>query len=146
MNRDFHILHGMTLKQSDREIDLHNDFDFLGFDYSAGRHVLSLRWQRSSGEWVPPSTPLRLVIEFHQISLFDLETSRSHSVNSGDDCVHCIGYRHPSPAPDDVIVLEPGQVPDPAWLTAIQFASGTIMTLQAASARAIIDEEAKIAR
>ncbi len=70
MRRDFEITQGIYLVQSPHELDLHNNFDFLGLNYSVEHRTLQLHWRRSRGEWVASGTPASVTIEFREVSEF----------------------------------------------------------------------------
>ena len=55
-----------------------------------------------------------------------------------DDCVSSFGYWTDEDWAHGVIVAEPSQRPDPKWLTAVDFMSGAVIAVQAASAHARI--------
>jgi hypothetical protein len=58
MRRDFEISQGIYLVQPPHELDLHNNFDFLGLDYSVEHRTLLLRWRFSrTGEWAAFADP-----------------------------------------------------------------------------------------
>ena len=70
MKRDFEIVDGIYLVQSKYELDLHNNFDFLGLTYSVENRTLLLNWHRSDGEWVASGTPESVKVEFREVSEF----------------------------------------------------------------------------
>ena len=134
MLRDFEISQEIYLVQLPHELDLHNDFDFLGFDYSVENRALLLRWRRSQGEWVAFGTPTSVTIEFREVSEFRFQPRDSSRPFTEDNCVSSFGYWA-----DGVVIPESSQVPDPKLLTAIDFMSGAVIAVQAASAHATID-------
>jgi hypothetical protein len=139
MHRDFEITQGIYLVQPPHELDLHNHFDFLGLDYSVERRTLQLRWRRSRGEWVASATPASVTVEFREVSEFRFQPRDSKQPFTEDDCVNSFGYWTSEDWADGVIVLESHQTPDPKWLTAIDFMSGAVVAVQAASAHARIE-------
>jgi len=138
MRRDFEITMGIYLVQSPHELDIHNNFDFLGFDYSVEHRTLLLRWRRSPEAWVASGTPAALTIEFREVSEFRFMPRDSAQPFTEDDCVSSFGYWTDEDWADGVIVAEPSQSPDPKWLTAVDFMSGAVIAVQAASAHAQI--------
>jgi hypothetical protein len=139
MRRDFEITQGIYLVQSPHELDLHNNFDFLGLDYSVELRTLLLHWRRSRGEWVASSTPASVTIEFREVSEFRFQPRDSAQPFTEDDCVSSFGYWTDEDWADGVIIADPSQTPDPKWLTAIDFMSGAVIAVQAASAHARIE-------
>lgn len=139
MHRDFEITQGIYLVQTPHKLDLHNNFEFLGFDYSVERRTLLLRWRRSLGEWVASDTPASVNVEFREVSEFRFQPRDPAQPFSEDDCVSSLGYWTDEDWADGVIVAEPSQTPDPKWLTAVEFMSGAVIAVQAASAHARIE-------
>jgi hypothetical protein len=52
MKVNFDIIDNYALTYEGRHIDLHNNFDFIGFDYNVAEREVRLNWKKSSGEWV----------------------------------------------------------------------------------------------
>ena len=136
MNRDFEIVDGIYLVQSSHELDLHNNFDFKNLSYSIEERKLVLNWKRSEGDWVSPDTPKALSIEFVGVSEFRFLPRDLEMPFTEDDCVNSIGYWIDEDWTEGVIVVEPIQVAEPSWLTAIDFMSGAVVAVQAESANA----------
>jgi hypothetical protein len=138
MHRDFEITQGIYLVKPPHELDLHNCFEFLGLDYSVEHRTLLLRWRRSGGEWVASDTPAAVTIEFREVSEFRFQPRDAALPFTEDDCVSSFGCWRDEDWTDGVIVAEPSQSPDPKWLTAVDFMSGAVIAVQAASAHARI--------
>ena len=138
MRRDFEIKGGIYLSQPPHELDLHNNFDFCGLHYSIENRTLSLHWRRSKGEWVAVGTPASVSVEFRVVSEFRFLPRDAKLPFTEDDCVSTFGYWTDEEWADGVIVTDPTQTPDPRWLTAIDFMSGAVIAVQAASAHARI--------
>ena len=139
MRRDFEISNAIYLVQSPHELDLHNNFDFLGLHYSVEGRTLLLRWRRSPGDWVACGTPAFVSIEFREVSEFRFEPRDAELPFTEDDCINTFGYRTDEEWADGVFDIAPTQTPDPKWLTAISFMSGAAIAVQAASAHARIE-------
>ena len=140
MYRDFEIEDGIYLCQPPHRLDLHNNFDFRALDYSIKERVLSLRWQRSDGQWVSASTPSSVTIEFREVSEFRFLPRSADVPFTEDDCASTFGYWTDDPWASGVIMARSDQKPDPSWLTAISFMSGAMIAVQAESAHARIAE------
>ncbi len=136
MNRNFEIVDGIYLVQEGPELDLHNNFDFTGLDYSVKNRKLVLRWQRSKGDWVSEDTPTALTVEFIEVSEFRFMPRDSEMPFTEDDCINSIGYWVDEDWAEGVIMVEPNQKAEPQWLTAIDFMSGAVLAVQAKSASA----------
>lgn len=138
MKRDFEIVDGIYLVQSKYELDLHNNFDFLGLTYSVENRTLLLNWHRSDGERVASRTPESVNVEFREVSEFRFMPRNAELPFTEDDCVNTFGYWVDEDWAEGVIMVEPGQDSDPSWLTAIDFMSGAVIAVQASSAHAQI--------
>ena len=138
MNRDFKIENGIYLVQSPYKLDLHNNFDFTGLSYSVEERKLVLDWVRSKGDWVAADTPESLNVEFDEVSEFRFLPRDNETPFSEDDCLNSFGYWLDEDWADGLITADESQSPDPNWLTALDFMSGAVMAVQAASAHAKI--------
>src|SRR5580765_2799038 len=131
MTRNFEIRKGIYLVQAPHELDLHNNFDFQGLNYSIEERTLLLTWRRSKGEPVVSGSPESVSIEFREVSEFRFQPRDSELPFTEDDCVSTFGYWTDEEWADGIIAPEPSQTPDPSWLTAIKFMSGAIIAVQA---------------
>lgn len=138
MKRDFEIVDGIYLVQSSYKLDLHNNFDFLGLNYSVENRSLLLSWRRSDGDWVTPDTPESVKVEFCEVSEFRFNPRDAQLPFTEDDCVNSIGYWLDEDWAEGVVISEPGKSPDQNWMTAIDFMSGAVIVVQATSAHAQI--------
>lgn len=138
MQRDFEIKDGIYLAQPPHELDLHNNFDFCGLDYSVEHRTLLLHWRRSTGDWVAGGTPASVSMEFREVSEFRFLPRDAELPFTEDDCVSTWGYWTNEEWADGVIMIDPTQTPDPRWLTGIHFMSGATIAVQAVSAHARI--------
>jgi len=138
MRRDFEIMDGIYLSQPPHELDLHNNFDFCGLQYSIEHRTLSLHWRRSTGDWVASGTPASVSVEFQEVSEFRFLPRDAELPFTEDDCVSTWGYWTDEEWADGVIMTNPAQTPDPRWLTGIHFMSGATVAVQASSAHARI--------
>ena len=139
MRRNFEIKDGIYLSQTSFELDLHNNFIFCGLEYSIEERILLLNWRRSKGDWVSANTPTAISIEFCEVSEFRFLPRDKELPFSEDDCVSTFGYWTDESWADGVFTINPDQKPNPSWLTAIDFMSGAVVAVQAASAHAKID-------
>jgi hypothetical protein len=139
MHRDFEIKNGIYLVQQPHQRDLHNDFDFQGLHYSIEDRTLLLQWRRSRGEWVASGAPTSLCIEFREVNEFRFQPRDSELPFTEDDCVSAFGYWTDEDWADGVIPADPTLTPEASWLTAIDFMSGAVIAVQAASAHARIE-------
>jgi len=138
MKRDFEIVNGVYLVQSKHKLDLHNNFNFLGFNYSVEKRTLLLNWRRSNGDWVAPETPQSLNVEFREVSEFRFMPRDAEMPFTEDDCLNSFGYWVGEDWSEGVMILKKNQAPESFWLTAIDFMSGAVVAVQAKFAHAQI--------
>ncbi len=138
MRRDFDITDGIYLSQAPHELDLHNNFDFLGVDYSVETRKVELRWRRVKKHGVPAGTPQSLVVSFGEVSEFRFMPRDADQPFSEDDCMTTFGYWTDEDWAEGVIVIASDKEPDPQWLTAVEFMSGAVIAVRASFANAVI--------
>ena len=138
MNRNYEIVEGIYLVQGEDELDLHNNFDFVGFDYSIAERKLELNWIRSDGDWVSRDMPQSVRITFRQVSEFRFMPREQGVPFTEDNCINSMGYWVDEDWAEGVIMAEPNQKVEPQWLTAIDFMSGAVLAVQAESADATV--------
>ena len=136
MKRNYGIVDGIYLVQEAYELDLHNNFDFKGLDYSVEKRKLALNWRRSEGDWVSSDTPQSITIEFKEVSEFRFMPRDSEMPFTEDDCINSFGYWVDEDWAEGVIMVESNQTAEPQWLTAIDFMSGAVLAVQAECASA----------
>ncbi len=135
MKRDFEIQRSIYIVQPPFTLDLHNDFEFTGFEYSVERREVLLSWRRRADEWVPAGSPASVRVAFSEVSEFRFLPRDAELPFTEDDCLSTWGYW----AEDRVVDLAPGQTPDPQWAAAIEFMSDAVIVVRAGSARAQIE-------
>ena len=137
MRRDFEIRQGIYLVQPPHMLDLHNDFEFRDLRYSVETRTLLLFWRRSRGKWVPSGAPESVTVEFQDVSEFRFLPRNPKVPFTEDDCVSQLGYWTDEDWADGVFEAEKNV--DPNWLAAIEFQSGAVLAVQAASACARVE-------
>ena len=138
MQRDFEIRDAIYLVQPPHELDLHNDFDFIGLEYSVDNRILSLHWRRFARGRVASESAASVSVEFREVSEFRFLPRDENIPFSEDDCLSTWGYWTDEDWADGVFIPDPTSAPDPRWLTAINFMSGATIVVQAESASARI--------
>lgn len=137
MRSDFEIKGGIYLVHSPYELDLHNDYDFIGLSYSIASRTAVLNWRRGEGDWVLPGSPALVSVEFCGVGEFRFLPRLGSEPFSEDDCVNTFGYWTDEPWANGVFTHE-GR-PDPKWSAAIDFMSGAVVVVQAESANVHIE-------
>lgn len=88
MKINFDIKDNHALEIAGRVIDLHNNFDFVGFDYNVADREIKLYWKKSCGDWVDKNEFLNLILT-HQGVTFLKVTEQDEKSTYDDDC--CLG-------------------------------------------------------
>jgi len=135
MKRNFEIKDGIYIKIDTKEYDLHNDYDFKVVNYSIEERILTLAWKRSSGEWVSHDLPASLTVTFSEVSEFRFMPRDKELPFTEDDCLNSFGYWVDEEWAQGVMILSDGQEPEASWLTALDFMSGAIITVQSKLAK-----------
>ena len=138
MHRNFAITGGIYLSQPPYELDLHNNFDFLGVDYSVEARTATLRWRRAIGDWVGAETPESVTVTFGEVRYFRFNPRDAEVPFTEDDCLNAFGYWTDENWVDGIIVIADGKQPEAHWFTAVEFMSGAVILLQASYANAVI--------
>jgi hypothetical protein len=136
MKSDFTIVDGIYLVQHSHELDLHNNFDFTGLEYSVANRTLVLNWMRSDGDRVASETPSSVTVTFRKVSECRVLPRDGEMPFTEDDCLSSFGYWTDEDWADGVMILGPDQTPDPNWLAAVDFMSGAVILVQAETAHA----------
>ncbi len=140
MKCNFSISNGITLLQGEGAYDLHNTFDFTGLKYTVDSRTLELRWIRSGREEVSPDLPAVITLVFTSVTEFSFQPRNSEKPFTEDDCLSSLGYWAHEDWADGVMVMGPGQDPEPEWLMALEFMSGAAILVQAEKVEAVIRE------
>lgn len=138
MQTDFKIRQGIYLIKGDLTLDLHNDFDFEGIDYSIVERSISLKWKRSARESVSLNLPSSIRLDFLEVSEFRFYPRNSEIPFTEDNCLNCAGYWTDEEWCDGVFLSENGAVLDSQYLTAFEFMSGAIVIFRAERAAALV--------
>jgi len=77
MKEHFTLKKCFYLLAGGEELDLHNNFVFVGLDYSIAERVLVLRWLRSPGDWVSLDSPSEVELEYRDVARFELNGLRN---------------------------------------------------------------------
>lgn len=136
MVEDYTIKDAIYLVSGEDTLDLHNNYDFTEITYSVAERRATLTWIRSSGDWVPPTEPLQLQLEFHGVSCFRFMPRDPEMPFTEDNCLSSAGYWTDEDWCEGVMIFEGD--PGPRWLRAFHFQSGATVAIAADEAKAII--------
>ena len=108
MNVNFDIIDNYAIEIAGRHIDLHNNFDFIGFDYNVADREINLHWKKSNGNCIDNNEFSSLVLIHKQVTFLRVIDQDPNS-KFEDGC--CLGEISFSPATsreiDDCILRQP---------------------------------------
>jgi hypothetical protein len=67
MTSNFRLYLNYAIHIGEKHLDLHNNYDFAGFEYHAANRSLVLFWNSSIEEWVPKDNPPQLVLTISEV-------------------------------------------------------------------------------
>lgn len=92
MKVNFDITDNHALNFEGRHIDLHNNFDFVGFDYNVVRREIKLNWEKSSGDWVDKNEFSSLVLAHKAVTFLKVIDQDENSNYDDDSCLEEITF------------------------------------------------------
>jgi hypothetical protein len=84
MKINFQLTQNYALNYDSRHIDLHNNFNFINFEYNIETMTLVLRWVKSLGNWVQEDEPQQLVLLHKNVSYLTV-LSRDPEMSLSED-------------------------------------------------------------
>jgi hypothetical protein len=136
MKEHFTFDSGIYLVANGHELDLHNNYDFQGVDYSISDRSVILRWHRGDGDWLPKESPFKVELRYDGVERFEFQRRSPEIPFTEDDCLANSGYWTDEDWASGAFVE--WAVPEPDWLRAFQFHSGAVILVQAREAHATI--------
>jgi len=87
MKSNFSIIDNYALEIAGRHIDLHNNFDFVGFEYNVADREIKLHWIKSEGAWVDENECSSLVLTHTGVTFFRVIEQDKGSAYEDDWCL-----------------------------------------------------------
>ena len=87
MKVNFDIKDNHAIEISGRHIDLHNNFDFVGFDYNVADREIKLNWKKSSGNCVDKNEFSSLVLTHKGVTFLKVIEQDEKSTYEDDSCL-----------------------------------------------------------
>jgi hypothetical protein len=84
---NFDITDYIALNYEGRDIDLHNNFDFLEFDYNVAERQVKLSWKKSSGHWVDKNEISNLFLIHKAVNYLMVIEQDENSTCVDDSCL-----------------------------------------------------------
>jgi hypothetical protein len=96
MKVNFIIKDFIALVYKDRYIDLHNCFDFIGFQFDNISRCLKLNWTKSNGDWVKNDELRSLILHHKKVSSLKIIEREVGVLFTEDTCLADMSF-----APED---------------------------------------------
>lgn len=87
MKVNFDIKDNHALEIAGLHIDLHNNFDFVGFDYNVADREIKLHWRKSGGDWVDKNEFSSLVLTHKGVTFLKVIEQDEKSTYEDDSCL-----------------------------------------------------------
>jgi len=87
MKVNFDIIDNYALTYEGRHIDLHNNFDFIGFEYNVADKEIKLHWKKSNGDWVDKNEFSSLVLTHSSVTFLKVIDQDENSTYADDSCL-----------------------------------------------------------
>ncbi|WP_396184025.1 hypothetical protein [Flavobacterium sp.] len=87
MKVNFDIKDNHAIEIAGRHIDLHNNFDFVGFDYNLADREIKLHWKKSNGDWIDKNEFSSLVLTHKGVTFLRVIEKDEKSINEDDSCL-----------------------------------------------------------
>jgi len=89
---NFNITDNQALSFEGRYIDLHNNFDFVGFDYNVKDREIRLNWKKSVGNWIAENELSSLVLIHKSVTFLKIIEQDEKSNYDDDSCLEEITF------------------------------------------------------
>jgi hypothetical protein len=87
MKVNFDIIDNHAIEIAGRYVDLHNNFDFVGFDYNVADKKIKLQWKKSNGDWVDKNEFSSLVLTHLGVTFLRVFDQDKKSTYEDDSCL-----------------------------------------------------------
>lgn len=87
MKVNFDIINNQYLSIAGRQFDLHNNFDFVGFEQNIADKEIKLHWKKSKGEWVDSNEFSSLVLIHKEVTFLRIIEQDEKSTYDDDSCL-----------------------------------------------------------
>lgn len=88
------------------DIDLHNEYDFAGFNYNVLLRQLTVDWNLGKGDWVGEDLPVKLMLKFHEVNFLQIVKNESREFRKDDKCLDNIGFANLEMRDDYISFIE----------------------------------------
>jgi hypothetical protein len=117
MTSNFILYQNYAIHYNDKHLDLHNNFDFMGFNFDSIKRELNLYWIGAEGKWVPEDNPSKLIIAINDVEYlkilpredsvpfteYSCLSDLTYYLSSERDEDECVYYQEKPTSADDII-------------------------------------------
>jgi len=96
MISNFELEDSIAINYYGRHIDLHNNFEFIGYEYNVSIRQIILRWTKSKGDWVQEKEFNRLEFIHSNVSFLAISYDNINYEYPNDDKCLCFISFYPS--------------------------------------------------
>jgi hypothetical protein len=89
---NFKIITSTEIAYDSRHIDLHNNFDFVAFDYNFPQRKLSVHLKKSNGDWVQEDELENIVFIHRDVSFININFNNPLDSIKDDSTLEFISY------------------------------------------------------
>jgi len=118
----FQIDQTIAIVIGDLYLDLHNSFDFIGYEYKSSEKIARLEWRRGDGNWISKELPEKLILSFKGVTNFAAQRRDGAMPFTEDNCLANITFL-PAGLEDNFAAICPGHRSDDEHLS-FAFQSG----------------------
>lgn len=140
MKVNFEIEDNYAISFKGKHIDLHNNFDFLGFEYDVTKMIAILRWEKSTEEWANKETIKRLSIIHKNVSYLSITPRDAEMPTTEDSCLKDITYLPIEFRTHKEEFILPTKLPEPNNDIVYRFHSEQFITINCHEIELIITE------
>jgi hypothetical protein len=87
---NFELEDNIAIKFNGRHIDLHNNFDFIGYQYDISIRQITLKWTKSKGDWVQENEYNSLQLTHSNVSFLTISYDNTQYEFPDDD--KCLSF------------------------------------------------------
>ena len=90
---NFELEDNIAIKFNGRYIDLHNNFDFIGYKYDISFRQITLKWTKSKGDWVQENEFNSLQLTHSNVSFLTISYDNTQYEFPDDDkCLSFVSF------------------------------------------------------
>lgn len=131
---NFKIEDGIYFVVNGKHLDIHNDYDCLGFSYDFKKKQVIVSWTINQGDWVSKNLPSTLELSLREVTVVKTSERDPNVPFSEDDCVMQIGFAYSDINNDDFKNCLAPEQSDNFSLFALWFQGGCGLYVAAKSA------------